>query len=68
MTLPYRYPTWTDQKYKSMCDLYHAKYKCMINNNVQILTYNDIRNYLDYIKMTYSKDYLKQFRYIKLKS
>lgn len=68
MTLPYRYSTWTDQKYKFMCDLYHAKYKCMIDNNVQILTYNDIRNYLDYIKMIYGKDYLKQFRHIKLKS
>ena len=40
----------------------NAKQKCIEENNVIIWTKPDIQFALDYIKITYSKDYLKQFR------
>lgn len=41
---------------------YHAKYYCMVQNNVVIIKYKQIKFYLDYIDTKYGKDYLKQFR------
>ena len=38
------------------------KYNTLIENNVVILREAEIRQYLRYIKDTYGKDYLKQFR------
>lgn len=40
--------------------LYQAKYQCMVDNSVIIIT--DCSKYLLYIKNTYGKDYLEQFR------
>lgn len=40
----------------------HAKYKCMLKNNVEILFKSDIELYLNYIKLTYGKDYLERFK------
>ena len=39
-----------------------AKIKCMQENNIKILNYNDIKFALDYIKNNYGKNYLKQFK------
>lgn len=39
----------------------NAKYKCMIKNNVKIIT--DCSEYLNYIKEKYGNDYLKQFKF-----
>ncbi len=47
---------------KSVNELYQAKYNCIIQNNVKIWSYADIKPYLLYIKNTYGKNYLKQFR------
>ena len=38
------------------------KYQCMLDNNVIILRYDDIKPILNYIKEKYGKDYLKQFK------
>ena len=42
-----------------------AKIKCMQENNIKILNYNDIKFALDYVKNNYGKNYLKQFKKIK---
>ena len=39
-----------------------AKQMCMIQNNVKILTYKEIKPYLIYIDNQYGKKYLKQFK------
>ena len=41
---------------------YKAKYQCMLDNNVKIIKYNEIRNIFYYIEKTYGKHYLKQFK------
>lgn len=38
----------------------NAKYRCMIDHNVKIIT--DCSEYLNYIDEKYGKEYLKQFR------
>lgn len=43
-------------------EIYAAKYKCMIDNNVIILRSDDIKPILNYIKEKYGCDYLKQFK------
>ena len=51
--------------YEKMLDettIEHAKYKCMLKNNVEILFKSDIELYLNYIKLTYGKDYLERFK------
>lgn len=37
-----------------------AKYQCMLENNVKILVYNDIKPYIEYVKHTYGKKFLHQ--------
>ena len=39
-----------------------AKNGCMKNNNVRIITSPEINKYLNYVKETYGKDYLSQFK------
>lgn len=39
-----------------------AKYECMLKNNINILKYNDIKLYLDYINLNYGINYLKTFK------
>ena len=39
-----------------------AKIKCMQENNIKILNYNDIKFALDYVRNNYGKNYLKQFK------
>ena len=43
------------------------KYKALLENRITILREADMRKYLKYIKDTYGKNYLKQFRASKLK-
>lgn len=43
-------------------DLYNAKYKCMLKNNVIIWRSNDVKKYLDYIYQKYDIMYLQKFR------
>lgn len=42
-------------------DLFNEKYKCVLENNIKILTNKDIKPILDYIKEKYGKKYLKNF-------
>ena len=44
------------------------KYQCMIDNNIEIWKYKEVKPFLDYVSQTYGKDYLKQFRVTKKKS
>lgn len=62
MKCPFRYKTWSDEKYKDICGRYAAKHKCMLDNNVQILRSADYKQYLDYIDKKYGKKYLAQFK------
>lgn len=43
-------------------DLYEAKHKCMLANDVKIIRISEMAEILDYISTTYGKNYLKQFR------
>lgn len=43
----------------------NAKYKCMLEHNVTIISDKEIKPILEYIQTKYGKDYLKQFRYEK---
>jgi hypothetical protein len=47
---------------KTLNDLFNAKYQCMKNNNIKIILYDEIKYYLNYIKVKYGKKYLKQFK------
>src|SRR5574344_1849423 len=38
-----------------------AKQKCMRDNNVTVLTRDDVKKYLDYVKQKYGSKYLKSF-------
>lgn len=40
----------------------NAKYRCMLDNNVNIITYKDIKKYLNYCNSKYYYGYLKKFR------
>lgn len=62
MKCPFRYKSWSNEKYKEICNRYAAKYKCMIDNNVQILRTADYKQYLDYVAQKYGKNYLIQFK------
>ena len=46
----------------NMQEQYKAKYQCMLDNNVKIMKYNEIRNIMYYIDKIYGKGYLKQFK------
>lgn len=50
---------------QTLNDLFEAKQKCLITNNVKIWTKKDIKFALDYIDNKYGKKYLKKFRYNK---
>ena len=39
-----------------------AKYICMLKNNVNILKFNEIKPYIDWVNTTYGIDYLNKFR------
>lgn len=44
---------------RQLDDLYESKHQCMIANNVQILTENDIKEYIIYVKLNYGINFLK---------
>ena len=50
----------------NMNDLFNAKYKCMLENNVNIIT--DCKKYLNYVNEKYGKSYIKNFKIQNLKN
>ena len=52
----------TEEEKQYLYDLCAVKTQCMRENNVQIISNKEIKPYLKYIKNTYGKDYLKQFK------
>ena len=52
----------TEEEKQHLYNLCAAKTQCMRENNVQILSRKEIKPYLKYIRDTYGKDYLKQFK------
>lgn len=42
----------------------HSKYQCMLENNIKVMTKKDVSLYLKYVKDTYGKNYLREFRLI----
>ena len=40
----------------------YQKYLCAVNNGVKIMSYEDIKFALEYVKNTYGQDYLKSFK------
>ena len=50
LTLPYRYDSWTDEEYEIAKDIYKSKYKCMIDNNVTILSNVELNEILSSVK------------------
>ena len=45
---------------RSQDDVYEAKHKCMVENDVEIIT--DYSEYLNYVNIKYGKDYLRKFK------
>ena len=62
MTCPHRNPDWNDAKHAEMCDLYEAKHQCMKANGVHVLRTSVCKFFIDYVRKTYGRDYLKQFK------
>lgn len=44
---------------RQLDDLYESKHQCMIANNVQILTKDNIKEYIIYVKLNYGINFLK---------
>jgi len=49
----------------SLDALYEAKHQCMLRNGVRILSDNDYKPYLDYLKQKFTPEQIKSFRNIK---
>ena len=60
--------TWQNPFNHNQDELYKAKHKCALDNNVKILYTEDYQKYLNYVEEKYGKDYLKQFKNKKEKS
>lgn len=45
--------------------LYEAKHQCMLKNGVKILSDNDYKMYLDYLKKKFTPEQIKSFRNVK---
>ena len=67
MMIPWRQKKWTDEEYLLRCQKEEAKHQCMIKNDIKVLLYpsEELDAIVNYVKHTYGKDYLKQFRYTK---
>ena len=57
-----------NQFFKNNLQLYKnqswkEKYECILKNNVVIFKYNEIKDFLIYVKYKYGKNYLKSFKY-----
>lgn len=48
--------------YNENIDKVNAKYKCMLDNNVTVLTKKDLKYVFDYIYKNYGKDFIKKLR------
>lgn len=62
MVLPFRNKDWTDADVEYMNGLYEAKYRCMLENGVNILRGDDYGFFLKYVSDQYGNGYLKQFK------
>ena len=60
MYIPYKKKTWSTKKYEEVCENYEHKRKCMLENNVAILSESDIRPYLQYVNATYGKNFMHE--------
>ena len=52
--------TWYNPYDSSQNELYKAKHKCALDNNVKILYTEDYQKYLNYVEEKYGKDYFKK--------
>lgn len=56
-------PYYKNKNYNnSLIDGKDPKYKCIIDNNVKILSLNEIKPYIEYVEQKYGKNYLKKFK------
>ena len=62
MINPFRSKKWTDEQYQYECDKYEAKYQCMLKNNIIILTKDDYKFFIDYVKQTYGNKFLNKYK------
>lgn len=53
MFCPYRKKDMTDDEYAELCGLYEAKRQCMIMNHVIILSNDEYKPYIEYMKQQY---------------
>lgn len=47
---------------RSLDEKYNAKFKCMLENDVQVLRSSDMKKYLSYVEKKHGKGWLKQFK------
>lgn len=62
MMIPWRHKNWTDEQYAMRCEKEEAKHQCMVVNNVKIILESEMKEMKSYVKNTYGKNYLKQFK------
>lgn len=53
---------WINPYCRSLDDVYEAKRQCLINHNVKIFYYNDIKDCVDYVISNYGENYKDIFR------
>lgn len=61
---PFKNKNESLDQFEIRCKLYESKYHCMVENNVKIFTYNDVKCYLDYVSKTYGSNFLKSLKTI----
>ena len=61
MICPFRDKKWSDKKYLEICDVYEAKHQCMLEYNVKIFTWKEIKPIIEYMNAKYSKNWLQYF-------
>lgn len=63
MILPYKYRNRLSRnQVEALNAKYEAKHRCMIHNNVIVLTNDDYKQYVDYVKATYGPGFINSCR------
>lgn len=62
MVCPYHGKQIDDTKYMLLCEIFDAKYRCMLQNDVIILRYTEYCMFLLYVRRKYGNRYLSNFR------
>jgi len=62
MQCPFKRKEWSEKIKMELDEKYEAKHQCMLQNEVIIIKYSEMKKYFDYIYKKYGRNYLKQFK------